>query len=321
VSRQSALSIGLKPYSELGYGFRNQVTIGTNANNTKNVNHIYNGEGGISNAYLGYGIQFGDHFRAGVNAEYLFGNLIESNATEFINEPGSMNSKNQVKNSIYGFNLGYGLQYDIRLDKKTGITLGYSGSAKHRLNSEMSKYATIYQLDMNGNELSAIDTLDAVENNKTNLTLPTTHNFGISIHKENKWLVGADVRTGQWSSYNVANVNQNLQNTFGISVGGQITPDASAISGYFKRVDYRLGFLYDKTYIQMNGQDIKQTAITFGLGLPLASYARSSFYKMNISAEIGKRGKLTNGLIQENYFNINLGFMLNDRWFQRFKFD
>ena len=122
---------------------------------------------------------------------------------------------------------------------------------------------------------------------------------------------------GKWSDLSIAGVNQNLQDTYGFSLGGQFTPDVTAINGYFKRIDYRLGFQYDKTYVKMNNQDVKQMAVTVGLGLPLASYARSSFYKMNVSAELGKRGSINNGLIQESYLNFHLGFMLNDKWFQK----
>lgn len=161
-----------------------------------------------------------------------------------------------------------------------------------------------------------------MKNGKTNLKLPLVHNFGFTLVKENKWLIGADYRTGKWSNMSIDNVNSNLKDTYGFSVGGQFTPDITAINGYFKRVDYRLGFTYDKTYIQMNNQDVKQMALTVGLGLPLQpAYARSSFYKMNVSAEIGRRGKVSNSLIQERYVNLHLGFMLNDKWFQRFRFD
>ena len=322
VSMKSALSIGILPYSELGYNFSNRMTVGTTAENTKTVDYLYSGEGGLSKAYIGYGIQFGDHFRVGANAEYLFGNLIQNRSTEYVNEAGAINSRDQLKNSIGGFNFTYGAQYDFRLGNKTSLVLGYSGSSASKLNSEKSQYITIYQKDSQGNELSALDTLSAVENGKTNLKLPLVHNFGFTLVKENKWLIGADYRTGKWSNMSLDNINQNLKDTYGFSVGGQFTPDVTAINGYFKRVDYRLGFTYDKTYIQMNNQDVKQMALTVGLGLPLQpAYARSSFYKMNVSAEIGRRGKVSNGLIQERYVNLHLGFMLNDKWFQRFRFD
>ncbi len=321
VTTKSAVSIGILPYSDLGYDFKNTTTIGNSTDNTKTVDYIYNGEGGLSKAYLGYGIQLGDHFRIGANAEYLFGNLIQSRSTEITDDAGAVNSRNQIKNSVYGFNYSYGIQYDFRLGSKTSLVLGYSGSSSSKLKSERSQYTTIYYKDSQGNELAAADTLDFSENPKASLKLPLIHNFGFSLQKENKWLIGADYRTGKWSKMAIDNVNQNLQDTYGFSVGGQFTPDITAINGYFKRVDYRLGFTYDKTYIQMNNQDVKQTAITVGLGLPLSSYARSSFYKMNLSAEIGRRGKVTNGLIQERYVNFHLGFMLNDKWFQRFRFD
>lgn len=321
LTRKSAVSIGILPYSELGYNFRNTVQVGTTPENTKTVDYLYTGEGGLSKAYLGYGIQFGDHFRVGANAEYLFGNLIQSRATEYMNEVSSINSRNQMQNSVYGVAFSYGVQYDIPLANKTSLTLGYSGASATKLNSEMSQYITIYNKDQEGNAMSALDTLSFIENAKTNLRLPLTHSVGFTLQKENKWLLGADYRMGNWSSMTINNVNQNLQDTYGVSVGGQFTPDVTAINGYFKRVDYRLGFQYDKTYVKMNNQDVKQMAVTVGLGLPLASYARSSFYKMNVSAEFGKRGTINNGLIQENYVNFNLGFMLNDKWFQRFKFD
>ncbi|SOD19707.1 outer membrane protein transport protein [Pedobacter xixiisoli] len=319
VTQKSALSVGILPYSELGYDFKNTVSIGSGTS-AKTVDYLYNGEGGLSKAYIGYGIQFGDHFRVGANAEYLFGNLIQSRSTE-VSDLGALNSRDQVKNSIYGFNYTYGAQYDFRLGNKTTLVVGYSGSSSAKLNSERSQYTTIYTKDSQGNALSALDTLDFIENGKTNMKLPLMHSVGFTLQKENKWLIGADYRMGKWSKMSIDNVNQNLQDAYGVSVGGQFTPDITAINGYFKRVDYRLGLTYDKTYVQMNNEDIKQMGVTVGLGLPLSSYARSSFYKMNVSAEIGRRGKTSNGLIQESYVNFHLGFMLNDKWFQRFRFD
>lgn len=318
VSRKSALSFGVLPYSELGYDFKNTVTVGNSTTTNKTVDYKYTGEGGLTKAYLGYGVQFGDHFRIGANAEYLFGNLSQTRSTEYA-DPASINSRIQAKQSVGGIAVSYGAQYDFRLDNKTTLVFGYSGSSSSKINSRKSNVVTQYQI-VNGSEDTARDTLSNVENEKTNLKLPLIHNFGFSILRENKWLIGADYRMGKWSELSIDNVNQGLQDTYGVSVGGQYTPDITAINGYFKRVDYRLGFRYDKTYVQLNNQDIKQMAVTFGLGLPLASYNRS-FYKLNLSAELGKRGTLNNGLLQEKYINLHLGFTLNDKWFTRFKFD
>lgn len=322
VTRKSALSIGIMPYSELGYDFKNTVQVGTTPGNTKTVNYLYRGEGGLTKAYLGYGLQFGDHFRLGANLEYLFGNLIRSGSTEYVNEPGSVvNSRIQDKNNIGGVSFSYGAQYDISLDNKTLLVFGYSGSSASNVNSSASQFVTLYVNDELGNERTALDTLFSNQGAASSLKLPLVQNFGVSIQRDNKWLIGADYRMGNWSNLSIGGVNQNLQNTYGVSVGGQFTPDITSISNYFKRVDYRLGFAYDKTYIQLNNEDVKQMAVTFGLGLPLSSYMRNAFYRVNIAAELGRRGDVANNLLQERYMNFHLNFTLNDRWFQRFRFD
>ncbi len=321
ITKTSALSFGILPYSELGYNFKNTTNVGSTNDNQKTVDYLYKGEGGLSKTYIGYGKSFGDHLRLGANIEYVFGNLIESRSTEFQNDPGAINSRIQDKNSVGGVNFSYGAQYDIRLDSKTTIVLGYSGVSNSALNAKQERYVTQYKTT-NGSEGTALDTVLAVKNNQNKLKLPLIHNFGIALQKNDKWLIGLDYRMGKWSDFSIGGVQQNLQDTYGFSVGGQLTPDFSSVSNYFKRVEYRMGFQYDKTYIQMNNQDVNQMALTLGVGLPLSTLERGAFYKMNITAELGKRGSLTNGLLQERYVNFHIGFTLNDaRWFQRFKFD
>ncbi len=324
VTRRSALSFGIIPYSELGYQFENKVTLASTdpANPaSQTANYVYNGEGGLTKAYFGYGFGLGDHFRIGANAEYLFGNLLQSRSTEF-DDPTAINSRLESKNSVGGMSFSYGTQYEIPLGNKTSITLGYSGSSSSKVNSKKSYVATQYLKDVNtGDELTAIDTLVLTENAKTSLKLPLIHNFGITIQKDNKWLIGADYRMGKWSDLTIDNQNQGLQDTHGFSVGSQITPDMLSIGSYFKRVDYRFGFAYDKTYVSLNNQDIKQMAITFGFGFPLSpSPTGLTFYKLNFTTELGKRGTINNGLLEERYLNFHLGFTLNDKWFRRFRF-
>jgi hypothetical protein len=80
--------------------------------------------------------------------------------------------------------------------------------------------------------------------------------------------------------------------------------------------------MYNQSYLNFNGTNINSEAITFGAGFPLApNNVGNTFYKINFSAEIGQEGTLANGLVKEKYINLHLSFMLNDRWFQRFKFE
>jgi hypothetical protein len=99
-----------------------------------------------------------------------------------------------------------------------------------------------------------------------------------------------------------------------------------ALNNYLATIDYRFGLMLDKTYYNVpnptggGSTQITSKAVTLGLGLPLRGNI-SSFYKMNITAELGQRGTLNNGLVKENYVTFRLGFTLNDKWFQRYKFD
>ncbi|MFD2584156.1 OmpP1/FadL family transporter [Pedobacter vanadiisoli] len=316
VGRRSALSFGILPYSDLGYSYKNTTKV-----DTTTVNQLYEGEGGLSKAYLGYGYRFGDHLRIGGNLEYIFGNLQTTRASEF-QSLGALNAKLQNKNSVAGLNYSYGIQYDFNVGKKTLITLGYSGSTSGKINSTQTFFATRYTRDQDGNENTAIDTLSSINNGKSNLTLPLTHNFGIAIQQNDKWMIGADFRMSKWSKTTINGVSQGLQDSWGASLGGQWTPDAYSYNSYLKRIDYRLGVSYDKTYIKINNQDIKQMGASLGFGFPLpTANGGTAFYKINFTTELGQRGTLNNGLVKEQYINFHLGFTLNDTWFRKYRVD
>ncbi len=321
VSKNSALSFGILPFSSLGYQYKNSSQIVVSPTETTPVNYIYAGDGGLSKAYLGYGFKVVPNLSAGFNVSYVFGNLKDSRSAEFPEEPGALNSRTEESKSIGGLSYDYGLQYAANVSKNTKLIIGYTGNAGTHLNFTKTVVTTRYQKNFTSeDESTPVDTTFFSENAKVKLSMPMTHTFGFAFEKTNSWLVGADVSYSNWSDYREDNVNPGLNNSYGVGVGGQFTPDITAVSNYFKLVDYRFGFKYDKTYVRLNNTDIKQYAITFGFGLPLQSN-RSTAYKINVSAELGQRGTLSNNLIREHYVNINLGFTLNDKWFVKPKFD
>ena len=80
-------------------------------------------------------------------------------------------------------------------------------------------------------------------------------------------------------------------------------------------MNYRAGLRYDKTGLIINGKEINNFGITFGLGLPLGG----SFSNINIGFELGRRGTTDANLIEETYLKFGVGLSLNDRWFQKRK--
>jgi hypothetical protein len=316
VSKHSALSFGLVPYSELGYNYRNTSKIDTNT-----VNYIYSGDGGLSKAYAGYGFGIGKHLSFGGNISYIFGNLRKFTSTELPYLTGqSLNSRGEQSNSVGGINYDFGTQLSFDLSDSKHLTFGYSGSAGNTLRSKNTHIVSQYLTSPDGNEGSAIDTSSFQVLSDSRIKLPLMHHVGVSYQKDGKYLIGADYSRGNWSALTIAGVNQGLQNSESYSIGGQITPNNNALHSYLALIDYRLGARYDKTYINVSNTNIKQYALTFGFGLPLPRNDRA-FYKINLAGEYGQRGTLSNNLIKENYITIHIGFTLNDSWFAKYKFD
>ncbi|WP_345948703.1 hypothetical protein ABDD95_17825 [Mucilaginibacter sp. PAMB04274] len=322
VSKRSAVSFGLVPYTELGYNYRQSLSnFGTgNAADTNAVNYIYSGDGGLSKAYAGYGFGLGRVLSVGANVSYIFGNLRKFRSTEVPSLVGAINSRSERSNSVSGVNFDYGAQLNFDLSDTRHLVFGYSGSAGNNLNSRITNVVSQYLTSDVGDETSAIDTISnqVIANGK--IKLPLMHRVGISYQKDGKFLIGAEYSRANWSALTIGGVNQGLQNSQSMSIGGQITPNNNAINNYLALIDYRLGFRYDKTNIRINNTDIKQYALSFGLGLPLQRN-NTAFYKINIAGEYGQRGTLQNNLIKENFFTIHLGFTLNDAWFQKYRFD
>ncbi|QKJ28252.1 hypothetical protein HQ865_00245 [Mucilaginibacter mali] len=324
VTQHSALSFGLMPYSELGYKYKQTLNRGYGTSSpadTNLTNNVYSGEGGLSKFYLGYGINVTKALTIGANASYIFGKLKQYSSTEYPQLYGVFNSRQEISNSIGGLNYDFGAQYTVTLAEDRHLVFGYSGSASTKLNTESTFLVSQYQIDAStGDEDVARDTTVNRKTPNGKIQLPMIHHFGVSYQLDRKFLVGADYSMGNWSKLSINGVNQGLQNSQSFNIGGQFNPNSNSLHSYWALVDYRFGAHFEKTYVTINNQDIKQMGVTFGLGLPLAANG-SSFYKVNIAGDLGRRGTMSNGLIRETYFNLHLSFTLNDKWFQKYKFD
>jgi len=327
VSKHSAISFGLQPYSEVGYNYiKTKKNFGTGSSvDTSAVNYIYSGEGGLSKAYFGYGINIGKHLLIGANVSYIFGNLHQYQSTEIPTLFSTIDSRVEDSYAIRGLNYDYGAQYTVDLTDTKHVILGYSGSANNSINSQHKNIVSQYTYDSDGNENAASDTLSTTTDPTTKIKLPQINRFGLTFVNDNKFLIGAEYSTSSWSDLTIGGINQGLQNSKTYNLGGQITPDINALSDYLKTVDYRLGFIYNQGYVNIanpngvGGTSINSEAITLGLGLPLRPGLNNSYYKINFAMEIGREGTLVNGLVRENYINFHLSFSLNDKWFTQYK--
>ncbi|MCS3555413.1 MULTISPECIES: hypothetical protein [unclassified Sphingobacterium] len=316
MKKAGGISIGLLPYSDLGYNSNSIQKI-----DTVNYRKTFTGEGGLTKAYFGYGVNITKNFSVGANISYLFGTLNDFSRLELPFNYG-LNVQQQDKREIQGVSFDYGAQYYKTINKEYSITVGYSGSLNNAIHDRTTSFVTRTLPSNNSDDTNiALDTVSQTERTRRDLNLPLKHNVGITFARTNRWLVGAEFKYADWSKFQVRKNEENLKTNYGFAIGGQITPDPTSFK-YTSLMDYRIGFRYNRTQYFINKQDINDMAITFGVGLPLARNPYSgAFSKINISAELGQMGTMNNSLIRERYVNLNVGFTLNDRWFRRNSID
>jgi len=302
-------SLGLLPFSKVGYN----VNAEPFQNDFGSIAHNYQGEGGLSRVYWGNAFQPFKFLSIGINASYLFGDI---NRIQKVSFPDSIYYVNtRIDNSItYGdFFFEAGVQYFTNFKNDIKFVAGLTYRPQIEIKAEKD-FLVRSSLGETSNVEFFRDTIDHTTS-KGEVLLPAGYGAGISMHKPNHWFVGLDYKAEQWEKYKNFGENDSLVNSSSLSVGGYFIPDYTSNS-YLKRIEYRLGGRYYNSYLELKDNQLSGFGITFGFGLPLRSIAlKGSKSMINLGAEIGRRGTIENGLIQESYTNLYLGVSIYEFWF------
>ncbi|MBK0370688.1 hypothetical protein [Flavobacterium agrisoli] len=306
------MAFGLLPYSSVGY------KIQSISDDPSVTSKRSNGSGGLNKVFLGMGYMISHGLSVGADVQYNFGK-IETSSVEFI-PTVPIGSQQQNSAELSGVNFNMGVMYERKLKQK----LNFYGSASYafsaNVNSDNWSQISTGFYDANFN-FTVVDSLPS-SRSKVGLKVPGKFTFGAGIGEKRKWLIGAQA-TFQGASElenptNVSNISSVVYNNYAkYTVGGYYIPNYNSFSSYFQRIVYRGGFRYEKSGLIINSEEINDVALTLGAGFPIVG----TFSNINLGLELGKKGTTNSGLVQENYFNISLGFSLNDKWFRKTKFD
>ncbi|MFZ4862458.1 hypothetical protein ACL9RF_09760 [Sphingobacterium sp. Mn56C] len=317
LNKAGGVAFGLMPYSDIGY----RSVENTVSNNIVNQRMSY-GEGGTNKAFVGYGVSPFKGLSIGANVGLIFGELKDISTISFPNDLSMLRSSSNETREINGVTVDYGAQYSKSLGNKLNLTLGYSGS----LNNTIKSTTTITRTRTDGainNDIENVarDTVFIANKDPRKINLPLKHNVGFTLSKGYNWMVGADFKYADWSNFQPRQGQPQLGKNIGGAIGGQFKPDPTSVK-YWNVVDYRLGFRYNQTQVRFQDNKINDMAVTVGLGLPMpeTNFGRT-FSRINISAEFGQQGSLSNNLVRERYINLNIGFTINDTWFLRRGYD
>ncbi|WP_339917274.1 hypothetical protein [Yeosuana marina] len=310
---------GLMPYTSVGYKLES-------VNSDGDLLNRFRGQGGLNKVYLGMGYMLAKDLSIGIDASYNFGNITNS-TVEYIYDseglPLLYNSRENNRSDLSGLNVNFGLTYKKLLKDKYEFVTGITYTPKSNLTSNNTRSFSTITTGASGQEfvLNTVETdLNAVGLQQTDLTLPSKFSIGVGIGKPRKWFVGTEYTAQQTSKFFnplYSSTTTNYEDASTISLGGFYIPQYNSFTSYFKRVVYRAGLHFEKTGLIINNESIKEFGMSFGLGLPVGDI----FSNANLGVEIGKRGTTSSNLIQENFINFQLSLSLNDRWFQKRKYD
>lgn len=310
---------GIIPYSSVGYSLQSR-------NENNDLAFRYRGDGGINRVFLGLGYQLLKGLKVGVDTHYNFGNITNTSIAFGYNDQGEMlqyQSRDDRRSDLGGFSFNFGVILDQKISESLDLTASFTYTPQSEISSKNKNQFSTIAIDANQVEFVQstyeID-LQAINLDNTNLVLPSKISFGAGIGKPRKWFLGFDytlLEASKFSNRFVEIENSTFEDASSVSIGGFFIPKYDSFSSYWKRIVFRTGARFENTGLVVNNESIDEFGISFGLGLPVGRL----FSNANIGFEWGRRGTTNANLVEENFYNINLSLSLNERWFEKRKFN
>lgn len=297
LSHTVGFSAGLLPYSSVGYAFGSAVENGAST---------HSGSGGINQAYLGLGWRPFKPFSVGFNVSYLFGNIIND---VYASSDAGQTAVFQQKMEVRDFHMRFGAQYTQRLSRKSSMTIGVTYEPGKAL---LGKTYVLKYLQ-NDNKVDTV--APGIVDTKNRFSLASSYGIGLAYDQGERLHIEADFTYQPWkeAKYNQLDgfSDARLADRWKVGVGASFIPDLRG--GYFKRIAYRAGAFYNRDYIMVGDNHVRDYGVSVGFGFP----AVSSKTVVNLGFEYHNRQATPNALLKEQYFNITLGVNFNAVWFFR----
>lgn len=295
-------SIGLLPYSSVGYAFGNDIAHGTMENQ---------GSGGINELYLGVSGKI-KGFSLGVNLSYDFGNIVN----DVFANPTSGSTKFEHVMKVRDWNILIGAQYTANIGKTDRIVVGATYSPKKTLLG--TSWATIQEMTQ-----ESVPTEVARMKLKGKYYQPNSVGAGISYTHErvSRLNVEFDYTWQGWKDAEYSPLmsdadpqvtvfdGMDFNNRTKYAVGAEFVPKVRG--SYLQRVAYRLGAYYTDDYLKIRGNGVREYGVTAGFGFPTIEGKTI----INLGLEWKMRQAHPQALVKENYLNVTLGVNFNEVWF------
>ncbi len=313
------MALSLMPYSTVGYNI-NTVTPAQNTLDSSTVTNFFIGSGGTYRAMIGNGVSY-KGFSLGVNVGYVFGK-INSIRQSVLGDKLSVSYANYFDDdyNIRGFSWNGGIQYDIILDPKKNpldkgdrkhVIIGIYGNPSTSFTTKSNRY---YNRVLG----TVVDSVTSFTDKAGSGILPSEYSVGVMYENGLLFKGGIEYKASKWSQYKNDAKPEMLLDANEFSAGAEFILDKNKLKSEEEKVRWRVGFHIGSDPRSLGGEQVRNTAGTIGMCLPLRVGRGQQISYMNVGLEYGQ---LKTKIVSENYFRINLGFTLNDNtWFLKKKF-
>lgn len=340
IKKDWGVTFGLRPVSRISYNIYRQERLIDPITGLPIDSALtrFQGDGGSYIASVGTGFAVFSKLRTdsirggmveklsvGFNGGYYFGKKDYTSRRTLINDTVGYYQANYETKTTYG-NLFFtaGVQYMLPLKKNLLLTIGAYGNWGQKLNASEDILRETFVFDENLGNVR-LDSVSDQRDVKGKIEIPASYTVGFMlqkyavVNKEGGWMVGMDFSQQNWDNYRYYGKKDSVKNKWELKVGGEFRPVPKR--NYFSYVAYRFGFFTGPDYIK-TGQNLSQTGVSFGLGLPMKinRQAPNQNTNINLAFEYSKRGNNDN-LLKESLFRFSLGFSLSDIWFIKRRYD
>lgn len=316
LAKRLGFGFTMSPYSNVGYYISRNESNPDIIESVGKVEYRNSGTGSVNRLKTGFGWMPLKNFSFGVNYVYYLGSIDKFSQTLITPIINSNQYRNTVVSETQRLNqsaVEIGLQYSFVFKNNRSLVLGAVYQPKIKSSIKDTREGYLYE----GSFLA--DTIFSSVG-KMKYSVPNKVILG-ATYKTTKLNLSVDYEYNQWGGTLENEPENRLKyvSTHQGRLGFEYIPNRFDIRSQLKRWTYRVGVRYGNSYMNMNGQDIKEYAVSFGLGIPIQ---RGGFSLLNIGAEFGKQGTTKNGLVANRFARVFLGFSLfaNNEWFIKQKF-
>lgn len=314
-----ASSFGLVPYSKMGYN----ITARDSVSNFGAVDYSYRGSGGLNRFFIGNTFNVlkdsVQQFSVGANVSYLFGSLFKTSRVMPEASILAYNTKYQTIATIGDFLVDAGILFSRKVNNNWNVVAGGDYEFAGKLKASKIILAESYTGSGLSEEIKDTIALDTIIET---VDVPWKMGGGLSFYYKNQWIFSADYSLQDWSQFTYFGKNAGLAKQQQFNFGIQYNYNEKERGNILKAMSYRAGFRYAESLLLVKNSQLKESGITFGIGIPMGEKTNGS---LNLSFETGVRGENKNGLVGERFTNITIGFAFTpsyyDRWFLKPKFE